>query len=100
MVNVSDDAVGDGGGEARSISCGGDNSQVRVCGMNSVVNQSEAVCVGTAAAVEVVFVADLEVLDVPGLGAAVLGTQGAVGCVCGPEDVLLVSERLWEYFVG
>ena len=91
-MNVSDDAVGDGGGEAGSISCGGDNCQVGVCGMNSIVNQSEAVCVGTAAAVEIVFVADLEVLDVPGLGAAVLSTQGAVSCVCGAEDVLITLE--------
>lgn len=99
-MDIGDDAVGDGGWKAGSVGGGGDNCQVGVCSMNSIVNQSEAICVGTTAAVEIVFVADLEVLDVPGLGAAVLGTQGAVGRVCGAENVLLVSEGLWEYYVG
>lgn len=92
MVDVGDDAVGDGRREAGCVGGGGDNGEIGVCGMNCIVDQGEAVCIGTAAAVKVVFVADLKVLDVPRLGAAVLGTQGAVGRVCGAEDVLLVLE--------
>lgn len=97
MVDVGDDAVGDGGREAGCVGGGGDNGEVGVCGMNCIVDQGEAVCIGTATAVKVVFVADLKVLDVPRLGAAVLGTQGAVGRVCGAEDVLLVLEWLKGY---
>lgn len=74
VVDVGDDAIGDGGWETGSVGRRGYDGDVRVCGMDGIVDLREPVGVGSAAAVEVVFVANLDVLDVPRFGAAVLCT--------------------------
>ena len=48
--------------------------------MDCIVETDETVCVGVAAAGVVVFVADFDVLYVPGEWVAVADAEGAVGC--------------------
>lgn len=90
VVVVVPDARDGGVGEAVRVDVVGDQRDIGVCGVDGVVDEHQPAGVSIAASGVVVFIADFDVLDVPGFCAAVGGAGAAPGRGRRTKEVLLV----------